>query len=342
MTWWLIAGGILLIWVMLHLKTSRPDGTLVKKLHPYRRIMSYIMPTKAESVVYFDEYINAEPLLDYIKQANERFSVGMTHCLVSGISIALLRNPMMNRFIAGHRLYERKGSYITFSMKRKKLNKKAKIAVVKQEITSQMTFRELCTTVSAKIDVERSDKKTYVDKELSLFNVIPRPILSFLTKVFNALNYYNLLPGSFIKNDGMFSSVFLANLGSLGLNAGYHHLYEWGTCPLFLMAGQIHDRPVLKNGVYQPQKTLHIRFTFDERIDDGLTAGQGMATFKHVLEHPFEYLGCLKEDASDARPFGKSDAILEAIGEGRIKVFSDMNNQVAPAKMPPPPLEAQA
>jgi len=104
-------------------------------------------------------------------------------------------------------------------------------------------------------------------------------------------DYHNLLPWSYIRNDAFYTSMFIANLGSLGMNAAYHHLYEYGTCPLFLMVGQIEDRPAAVDGELALVKTLHLRWSYDERIDDGLTSKYGMATVKAALENPDEYFG---------------------------------------------------
>ena len=48
-----------------------------------------------------------------------------------------------------------------------------------------------------------------------------------------------------------------------------------------------------------------MRFTYDERIEDGLNANDGIQYIKRVLEHPYELLGCLKEDGSDEKTFGQ-------------------------------------
>jgi hypothetical protein len=213
----------------------------------------------------------------------------------------------MNRFSVGHRLYDRKGRYITFSVKRQKLNKKAKISAVKIGIPEGSTFRDLVTKINEKIGVERSSKVTYTDKELNLFLKLPRPLLSAGIRFFKWLDYFNLLPGSFIHPDPMYTSVFVANLGSLGMRAGFHHLYEWGNCPAFMMVGKIEDRPVVEEGKVVVQKTLHVRWTYDERIDDGLTSKFGMAAAQRMLEDPHTNLGCLKEDGSDARPLDQCD-----------------------------------
>ena len=62
-----------LIWILLSLRTARPDGLLVDYVHPYRKMLLYIMPTKSESVVLFDESVPADNLLEYIQTTRERF-----------------------------------------------------------------------------------------------------------------------------------------------------------------------------------------------------------------------------------------------------------------------------
>lgn len=300
MAWLIVGGSLLALWVLATLKKSRPDGTFVKNLHKYRRLMAYIMPTRNESVVYFDDYARADALLEYVAEARERFHVDVTHCLVAAVGRAVAENPRMNQFVAGRRLYARKGVWLTFSMKRKKLNKRAKLAAVKIEIQPGESFESLCERVQAKIGVERSGEKTYSDKELNFFDLFPRPVLNGFVKVFRLVDYFNLLPKSFIENDGFYTSAFIANLGSLGMRAGFHHLYEWGTCPLFMMVGRIEDRPVVEDGEVVVRKMIHIRWSYDERIDDGLTANFGIVSARNVIQNPRDYLGCLAEDGSDA------------------------------------------
>ena len=305
---WLVVVAVLLAPLLLmfvfDFKKSRPDGFFVKNLHKYRTMMFYVMPTRNESVVYFDEYVDAEKLLEYAKRAEETFGtdVDVTHCVVAGCGVGFVENPKMNQFVMGYRLYERKGVWLSFSMKRKQLDKAAKLAVVKQELRDGMTFRDFCEEINAKINVERSGKRTYADKEYDTFTLIPRPILHRLVKVFRQLDYWNVLPGAFIVNDPMYTSMFIANLGSLGMGAGFHHLYEWGTCPLFLMVGKIEEKPVVRDGEVVIRPILHLRFSYDERVDDGLTASHGIRTLKEILENPYEGLGCLREDGLDAWP----------------------------------------
>lgn len=310
--WYVIIplGVLFLLWVLLHLRTSRPDGVHIKRVHPVRRLIPFIMKRSSESVVYFDTVVDAEKLMDYIKETREAFGADITHITVAAAATAIAENPAMNKFVSGYRYYQRKGIWATFSMKRVAMDKKAKIAVVKLEMLPGESLRDLCARVNEQISHQRSGKRTHDDKEYDLFGMIPRPLLAMAVRFFKWLDYHGLLPGFFIEGDGMFTSIFVANLGSLKMGAGYHHLYNWGNCPLFMMIGQLEDRAVVRDGEVVVRPILPIRFTFDERVDDGLTARHGIDVVVRILENPFEELGCLKEDGSDARPLdGTADPI---------------------------------
>ena len=291
MSWWAWTLIVLFVlWVLANMKRSRPDGTYLKT-HPYRNMMFHLMPTANGSIVFFDDFVKVDKLLAFIKDANEHFHVDITHCVVAAATRGLSEVPKMNRFVIGRRLYQRKSYPVSFSMKRQKKGKKAKLAVVKTDGREGDTFRSLVQRINDKIGVERSDEKTYTDKELSLFLSLPGPILDLFVRLFIWLNHHNLLPKAFIDNDAFHCGIFVANLGSLGMGAGYHHLYEYGTCPLFLMIGQIEDRVFVEDGAPVVHKVMHFRFTYDERIDDGLNANVGIEKLRSLLEDPYTSFG---------------------------------------------------
>ncbi len=300
-----VLGGLLVVWILLSLKTSRPDGTLLS-VHPYRRLMFYIMPTRTESQVYFEARIDARKLIPFVEAVRGDFEANLTHCAVAAANVALASTDRMNRFTIGRRLYQRRGRWLTFAMKRRKtgagIDRKARLATVKLEMKDGETFRELTARINASITENRSGKKTAADKEFSLFNALPRPVLEFSARMLMVLDYYNILPGFFIESDPMYTSIFLANLGSLDMDPGFHHLYEYGTCPLFIMIGRLKDEPVVEDGEVSVRPTLHVRFTYDERIDDGLNARFGIDGFVRILEDPARWLGGLAADGTDAMP----------------------------------------
>ena len=228
--------------------------------------------------------------------------------------------PKMNAFVVGRRLYRRHDREITFSMKRKQLDREAKLSAVKLRIPPGQTFIELCERINSHIEIERSGTKTYSDSELALLKRLPRAAINLGVHLFRWLDYHNLLPGSFIRGDGMYTSVFVANLGSVGMDAGFHHLYEWGTCPLFLMVGKVEDRVLVEDGQMVVRKVLPLRFSYDERIEDGFNAGFGINALRETLENPAKHLGCLAEDGSDAVPLDAPPAAPPALAASSQRV----------------------
>lgn len=290
------------LWLLANLKTSRPDGTLVPRVHPYRHLMQYIMPTRNESLVYFDSYVYAERIEAYLEKAGPKLGANMIHVFIGALNVAFGFHPHMNRFVAGKRLYDRDGRWFSFSMKRKKMGKKAKLSAVKMQMKDGESFAELVERINGSITHERSGTKTAADKEYDLFKVLPRPLLAGAAKFLRWLDYYGLLPGFFIKGDGMYTTCFVANLGSLGIAPAYHHLYEWGNCPIFMMVGKIDDKPVIEDGEVVVRRVLHLRISLDERVADALAAHDGTKTAIEILQNPEQWLGCITEDGSDVFP----------------------------------------
>lgn len=298
MTWVLSALAVVVVlYLLAELKTSRPDGTLIQ-VHPYRRALSFIMPTRNESVFYYEDEIDAGPFLEYLDALKEsgRFEARLTHMIVAGLDRGIYKYPTLNRFIAGQRLYQRKGRWFSFAVKRVKKNKQAKLASVKMEMNDGQTFEELCGRINKHIYRERSEEQTELDKELALLNLLPRPMFRYGYRLARILDYYNLLPASFIKGDAMFASVFMANLGTIDMNAGFHHLFEWGTNSIFVVVGQVVEKVVVVDGEMVIQKRLPLRFTMDERADDGMGAMLGTEVLKETLLNPREILGGLTDD----------------------------------------------
>jgi hypothetical protein len=263
-------------------------------------------------VVFFDAAVDARPLLAYLPEARAAFGADMTHCVVAACEIGLASTPRMNRFVVGRRLYQRTGRSVTFAMKRAlrdgRVDRRSSLATVKLRTDTLPDFPALVAAVDAQITENRSGRRTAADREYSLFDLLPRGALDAAAGLLRWLDHHNLLPGFFIANDPLYTSMFVANLGSLQMGAGYHHLYEYGTCPLFLMVGHVEDRVVVgADGTPTVRPTLPLRFTFDERIDDGLNARHGIDAVCRVLSDPARWLGGLGPPGTAPTPLWPRD-----------------------------------
>ena len=71
-----------------------------------------------------------------------------------------------------------------------------------------------------------------------------------------------------------------------GMDACYHHLYEYGTIGIFGVIGRPTTDPGSPTSGPDRRRTMTLRWTFDERVEDGLVAGYALKRFKQMLEDP--------------------------------------------------------
>ena len=285
---WLVL--ILAVGALVSFKVSRPDGRLVQ-LHPYRRMMPLLMPTRQNSIAMADSFVPVEQLEAYLESFPKESRPTLTHVVVAALAETLHLHPNLNRFEAGGRLYQRYGVQIAMSLKRDLGDRGSKVSVVKQGVRQGTTPRELADILGREISKERSGSPTYVDREMDMLLRLPHALLWVAVKAMKALHHLHLLPGFFIEKDPLFASAFVANLGSLKMRDAYHHLYEWGTISVFLVLGKVEERVVSVDGELRAVRGLPIRWTLDERVDDGMTADHALREFEDILKDPRKVWG---------------------------------------------------
>jgi pyruvate/2-oxoglutarate dehydrogenase complex dihydrolipoamide acyltransferase (E2) component len=59
---------------------------------------------------------------------------------------------------------------------------------------------------------------------------------------------------------------------------------------------------VVENGQIVAGKVLNVRYSYDERIDDGLSTRRAILRVHEILTDPGTHLGCLNDDQSTWRP----------------------------------------
>ncbi len=280
---------------------KRPDGTLVRDVPPTRRIMPYIMRGRTESSVYFEQVIDLEKTLPFIASYNASHErrISVFHVFVWAAVRALADRPRLNRFVSGGRVYQRDGIWMSFSAK-KALNDDSPIVVLKRRFDPKLDFAEMVALLHGDVDQGRSDEKSHVDKELGFFLALPGPILRVGVTILRWLDAVNLLPGGFIHPDPMYASMFVANIGSVRLESAFHHLYEYGNCPLFAAIGRNKREAVVgDDGSVTTRRVCSIKYSFDERIEDGLYCATGLEHLKRMLEDPAAH-GALSSHALPA------------------------------------------
>jgi hypothetical protein len=270
----------------------RADGTPIPSLHPIRRIMPFVMPTRNGAFVLFEQDIPTAPLLPLLERLNASRPpdrrITLFHCVLQAIGIALTAFPRLNRFVAGSRLYDRRGIWLAFSAKQK-LERDAPIFTAKIEFRSGEPLPTMVDRLLAILGVGRSGRETPADREIKGFLRLPSPVLRLAVRLQRVLDGWNLLPTALIKDDPLYASVFVANLGSVGLEAAYHHLYEYGTTPIFVTMGRVHRTPLVRDdGSVTSHEVFTLRYTYDERVEDGFYAARALERLAACLASPDE------------------------------------------------------
>ena len=137
------------------------------------------------------------------------------------------------------------------------------------------------------LDEGRSGRESASDKEVHAILRLPGPLRRAVVRVGRWLDAAGLLPQAMIDNDPLYASAFVANLGSVGLDAAYHHLFEHGTTPVFVTMGRVHRAPYVRDdGSVASREIFALKYTFDERTEDGFYAARALARLKVLLEDP--------------------------------------------------------
>jgi hypothetical protein len=269
----------------------RPDGDLCRGEAPVRLVMPYLMRGRNESAVLHDSVYDLRRTRPWLRAYNRAHADRATlfHLFAYACACALHARPALNRFVSGGRLYQRRGVSIAFVAK-VEMKDEAPAATVKVVVPPGQPFPEFVAGAARAIDGARGGGRG-VDREVALVMSLPGPLVRALVALARWLDGWNLLPWWFMKEDPMYSSVFLANLGSAGISDAYHHLYEYGNTSIFGVMGAPQRMPFVEGDGVVVHEGLRVRWTFDERIHDGYYSARSLAVAQRILEDPERHLG---------------------------------------------------
>lgn len=271
----------------------RSDADLCRELSPVRRMVPYIMRTRTESVVYYEQRLSLEKTLPFIARWNAENpqKVTLFHVVLGALGRVLHERPGLNRFVSGGRIYARRGVFVSFAAK-KAFEDQAPLLTVKLPMPAGQPFAALVESVHAAVGGARTGPERAVDQEVRLALKLPHPLLRAALALLRVLDRWNLMPRKLLEPDPMYASLFVANLGSVGLDAAWHHLYEYGTVSVFAALGAIHKEVVAdERGLPAVRDTAVLRYTFDERINDGFYCARALELVREYVESPERLLG---------------------------------------------------
>jgi len=271
------------------LKKRRPDGTLLKDLPHFTRLVPYLMGTRIESTIFFEQDFDITHALDYVhSKVNDPADDRLTFFhvfLCAGVRTLALR-PKLNRFVSGYHFYQRNQIRFNFVAK-KTLTDEGREINVTIPFSAEETLSTLPSKVNGFISRGMGEEGTTSDDTNALLVRLPRLMIRLIVRALRCLDYYNMLPGSFIDSMPFWVSIFFTNVGSVGLDAPLHHNFNIGTCGLFIALGKIRRKIVTAaDGSVTERAHVKVTFSYDDRIADGIYCGRAIDLFRDFVEHP--------------------------------------------------------
>ena len=269
---------------------DRKDGRRVRDVPGLQTIMAHLMPNRTDNEVYLHDTIDVTELVRYLEEKNESldYKITLFHCVITALARRVKERPLMNRFIQGHRMYDRNEISLSFVCKRRfadHAEEALMVLVPKDTDTVNEISRKIVGDV---METRKSEHSTGgVDALLDSFAKIPPLLLMPVIRVIRWLDFWGINPNFLTEGDPNYTTILCSNLGSIQCPSVYHHLNNYGTNSIMITIGTLHKEELLMpDGHKEIRDAVDIGATLDERIADGFYFARSLRLIKHVFAHP--------------------------------------------------------
>ncbi len=272
---------------------SRKEGRRIRGGIPMDAISPFLMPTRTGASNTFSATVDVEKCEQLIRQKRLEGmdGLGMIHIFMTAYIRVVSQLPGINRFIRGQRVYARKGIEICMAIK-KELKLNAPETVVKLYATPYETLNSVYHQLSNEITENKQiGDQNNMDTAARVLVSLPGVFLKLTVWFLKLLDYFGLLPRFLTKLSPFHGSMFITNMGSLGMPPIFHHLYDFGNLPVFIaMGAKRTEYVVTKDGTTKKHRLIDFTIVCDERICDGHYYASAFKKLKKILENPEQLL----------------------------------------------------
>ena len=268
---------------------DRRDGRRIRTLDPLNELVPFIMKVKSGASNHYSHSIEIAGIEAYLRDKRQQGhpGIGLLHLIVAAYIRVVSQYPGINRFISGQRIFARNNIEVVMMVK-KEMTMDASETSIKVTFDVRDTVIDVFNKLNAEIEsVKGEGDTTDADDTAKALMKMPRLILKFAIFILAKMDYFGMVPKALVKVSPFHGSIILTDLGSIGLPAIYHHLYDFGNIPVFIALGvkrRVHE--LKPDGTVEQKKYLDFKLVVDERICDGFYFSQAIKLFKSILRHP--------------------------------------------------------
>jgi len=282
----------------------KKEGRRIKSGMPMDAVSPFIMSNRIGAANSFSATIDIDRIESLIceQRVSGMESLGIIHVFMAAYIRLVSQLPGVNRFIRGQRVYARNGIEICMVIKKQmKLN--APETIVKLEATPDDTLQDVYNNLSSEIEKNKAEgDQNNMDFLIRWLMKLPRIILRATVSFLKFLDYFGLLPRFLTKLSPFHGSLFITNMGSLGMPPVFHHLYDFGNLPMFIAMGAKRTEYYIdKNGETKKRRVIDFTIMCDDRICDGHYYATAFRKLKRILANPDQLLEAPEKVVEDIR-----------------------------------------
>ena len=265
----------------------RSDGKELKKADAIFRLMPNLMVDRDDSQVFFNQDVPIEAINKYIdEKAKEGIKLTLIDIFFAAIVRIIAERPKLNRFAINGRTYARNEIMLCMTIK-KSLDDDAEETNLKIHFKGTENLFEVRDKLQKMIEENKSvDTQNGMDKTAKTLAKIPTGFLKFAIKLIKWLDKHGHLPKFLLEVSPFHTSCYVTNVGSIGIDSIYHHLYNFGTTSMFFAIGKKKKSYVFEDEEMKEERCVNVAFVGDERICDGYYYARSFRDLSRYLQHP--------------------------------------------------------
>jgi hypothetical protein len=267
---------------------DRYDGWRVNKVDAVFRIIPYFLRTRIDAQNLFEERIPIDHLEQFVKKYKDEIpGLSIMHIIIAALVRLVSQRPSLNRFVVWNKIFARKHLNFSIVVKRS-LTDEGEETLIKPEFDLEDTLVDIAQKIRVELENnQQTGQQNGSDKTSKILGILPDFLLRTVVWLFFWLDKIGLLPKTIYRVSPWHCSIFLTNIGSIGVESIYHHLYEFGTCSMFVAMGKKSRENIIeKDGDILEQKSVALKFVLDERVCDGFYYASSMRQLNKILLDP--------------------------------------------------------
>ncbi|MBQ7315038.1 MAG: hypothetical protein IJW83_03440 [Clostridia bacterium] len=279
---------------------DRKEGRRIRSLPAMNYVIPFIMKRRSDAQNHFEDVVDITNIERYLDAKHKEGYTDMTllHVVLAAYVRVVCERPGVNRFISGQRIFARKSIECCMDIK-KKMTLEGEGTCIKVEFDPRDNVENVYKKFQSVALKAVDEASTDFDKTAKLLTHLPRLIFRGAISFLRFLDYFNLLPRFLLKVSPFHGSMFITHLGSLGIPAIYHHLYDFGNVPVFIAIGSIFSGEYMTpGGEKEKHHFITLKVVTDERICDGYYYASAFKRIKRYLLHP-EMLDKIRTDVTE-------------------------------------------